>query len=87
MAIPSRSVSAFEAKNRLGRLLDRVEGGEELIITRHGEPVAKLVPVDKRTNNDAKNALDTFRKIRRALRNGAKISRDDIRNWKNEGRR
>ena len=39
-----REVGAFEAKNRLGSLLDRVEQGEEIVITRRGKPVAKLVP-------------------------------------------
>jgi len=37
-------VGAFEAKNTLGSLLDRVEHGEEIVITRHGKPVARLVP-------------------------------------------
>jgi len=37
-------IGAFEAKNTLGALLDRVERGEEVVITRHGKPVARLVP-------------------------------------------
>lgn len=37
-------IGAFEAKNTFGALLDRVEHGEEIIITRHGKPVARLVP-------------------------------------------
>lgn len=37
-------IGAFEAKNTLGSLLDRVENGEEIIITRHGRRVARLVP-------------------------------------------
>jgi prevent-host-death family protein len=37
-------VGAFEAKNTLGALLDRVESGEEVVITRHGKAVARLVP-------------------------------------------
>jgi prevent-host-death family protein len=36
-------VGAFEAKNKLGSLLDEVERGEEIVITRHGKPVARLV--------------------------------------------
>ncbi len=36
-------VGAFEAKNTLGSLLDLVEKGEEVTITRHGKPVARLV--------------------------------------------
>jgi prevent-host-death family protein len=39
-----QEIGAFEAKNKLGSLLDRVEQGEEIIITRHGKPVARLVP-------------------------------------------
>jgi prevent-host-death family protein len=37
-------IGAFEAKNRLSSLLDRVERGEEIIITRRCKPVAKLIP-------------------------------------------
>jgi prevent-host-death family protein len=37
-------IGAFQAKNTLGSLLDRVEAGEEIVITRHGRPVARLVP-------------------------------------------
>ena len=37
-------VGAFEAKNTLGALLDRVEQGEEIVITRHGRAVARLAP-------------------------------------------
>jgi prevent-host-death family protein len=37
-------VGAFEAKNTLGALLDRAEQGEEILITRRGKPVARLVP-------------------------------------------
>jgi prevent-host-death family protein len=37
-------VPLYEAKNRLSALLDQVERGAEITITRHGIPVAKLVP-------------------------------------------
>lgn len=39
-----REIGAFEAKNTLGTLLDHVQRGEEIVITRHGKPVARLVP-------------------------------------------
>lgn len=38
-----REIGAFEAKNTLGNLLDLVQKGEEVVITRHGKPVARLV--------------------------------------------
>ena len=56
-------IGAFEAKNTLGTLLDRVERGEEIIITRHGKPVARLVPNTRGADlNDAREALDRIRK-------------------------
>lgn len=41
------TVSVHEAKTHLSRLLQRVEAGEEVVIARAGEPVARLVPVSK----------------------------------------
>jgi len=41
-----REIGAFEAKNRLGTLLDWVAKGEEILITRRGKAVARLVPAD-----------------------------------------
>ena len=53
-------VGAFEAKTKLAELLDKVEAGETVTITRHGKPVAKLVPV-------AAELDDAERARRRAL--------------------
>ena len=39
------TVGTFEAKTHLTRLLDRVAAGEQITITRHGTPIARLVPV------------------------------------------
>ena len=43
-AIDNKHIGAYEAKTHLSDLLDRVERGEELVITRHGKPVARLIP-------------------------------------------
>jgi prevent-host-death family protein len=40
----ARTVSIYEAKTHLSRLVAQVEQGEEIEITRHGRPVARLVP-------------------------------------------
>ena len=55
-------VGAFEAKNKLGQLLDRVERGEEIVITRHGKEVARLVPPQKVFDRDQARAA--VRRIR-----------------------
>jgi prevent-host-death family protein len=84
----SNQVTAFEAKNRLGRLLDRVHAGEEITITRHGEPVAKLIPAPNGGSEEADRALAAMKRIRETLvKKGTKVSRREVRNWVNEGRR
>ncbi len=57
-----KQIGAFEAKNTLGTLLDHVERGEEIVITRHGKPVARLVPNTRRV--DQKQAQAAFDRIR-----------------------
>jgi prevent-host-death family protein len=52
-----RTVGAFEAKTYLSKLLDQVEAGETIVITRHGEPIAELVPARSRRQAAATSAL------------------------------
>jgi prevent-host-death family protein len=61
-------VGAYEAKTHLPKLLDRVAGGEQITITRHGVPVARLVPtepVPAQSLSEAVAALKAFRQGRR----------------------
>jgi prevent-host-death family protein len=44
MNAPLKSVGAYEAKTKLAELLERAAGGETITITKHDEPVARLVP-------------------------------------------
>ncbi len=62
-------VGAFEAKNKLAELLDRAERGEEVVITRRGKPVAKLVPIAGMVKNQerAHRAFERMRERARAL--------------------
>jgi prevent-host-death family protein len=46
MEIRRRTYSVAEAKAKLSKLLDRVETGEELVITRRGRPIARIAPAD-----------------------------------------
>jgi prevent-host-death family protein len=57
-----REVGAFEAKNKFGQLLDWVEDGEEVVITRHGREVARLVPAHR--GNDRAAARAAIQRIR-----------------------
>ena len=51
------SVGAYDAKTRLSELLNRVEKGEQIVITRHGRPVARLVP---ERSDDLAQAIDAL---------------------------
>ena len=45
-------VGLFDAKTHLSELIARVEAGETITITRHGRPVARLVPPGRRASSD-----------------------------------
>ena len=51
------SVTALEAKTRFGQLLERVAQGEEVIITKHEKPVARLVPEGRRNLESVRAAV------------------------------
>jgi prevent-host-death family protein len=81
-----RLVGAFEAKNKLGQLLDLVEQGEEITITRHGKEVARLVPAQSARNREVARAA--VRRIRERAEQ-RKLGRFDWSEWKSyrdEGR-
>ena len=52
-------VGAYTAKTHFGQLLDDVEAGEEVTITRNGKTVARLIPVE-RNRDDVRRAVDEF---------------------------
>ena len=80
----SNTVGAYEAKTHLSELLEKVEAGEEITITKHGAPVAKLVPVKKEVRPEERvAAIDRIQKLATRLSlSGLKV-KDLIR----EGRR
>lgn len=80
-----QEIGAFEAKNTLGTLLDRVEHGEEIIITRHGKPVARLLPHTEIVNqNEARAALVRIRK--RAQKLGMRFNWNALKAERDAGR-
>ena len=79
-----REIGAFEAKNTLGTLLDLVEKGEEIVITRRGKPVARLVP--NASGFDRAGAARAAADIV-ARRAGVKLGSLDVKELVSEGRR
>jgi prevent-host-death family protein len=82
-----QEIGAFEAKNTLGALLDRVQKGEEIIITRHGKPVARLIPETGARNLDAARAAAARLRARaKDAQRGAPITQDEWKAFRDEGR-
>ncbi len=78
-------VGAFEAKTHLPKLLDRVERGESVTITRHGRPVAQLVPCVRGGGDRALAAVRRIAALRKQLT--MKITLDELLALKHEGHR
>jgi prevent-host-death family protein len=65
-----KTVGIFEAKRQLLALLDQVERGEEIVITRYGRPVARLVPVGAVGRDRSKDTAARLKAFRRGRRLG-----------------
>jgi prevent-host-death family protein len=76
------TVGAFEAKTSLSALLERVAGGEEVLITKHGRAVARLVPAGAVDRTAAKAAIAAMRRESR----GPKLRGLSVRKARESGR-
>ena len=76
------TVKVGEAKTHLSDLLAKVEAGEEVIIARGNDPIAKLTRIRREEDIDALIA-----EVRAARANRSSTTQDEIRAWRDEGRR
>jgi prevent-host-death family protein len=74
-------VGVYEAKTRLTALLERVEHGEQFTITKHGRPIARLVPVERKSAERRREAIERIKELRKGQTLGMPL-KDAI----NEGR-
>ena len=81
------TVSLFDAKNRLSALIDQVEEGQEVTITRRGKPVARLVPIAAQADR-ANRAVEKLRALRQSIAaRGKSFSAAELKTYRDEGRR
>jgi prevent-host-death family protein len=80
----STRIGLAEAKNKLSEPVDRVAHGEEFIITRHDEAIARLVPARRPSRSELRSTVNQILALR--SRGGKPVSLDKIRAWKNTGR-
>ena len=85
------SVTAFEAKTRFGKLLERVARGEEVVITKHDKPVARLVPEGRASLESVREAVSRLKELRSKIAARTevkpKLSFDEFKSARDEGRR
>ena len=85
------TVTAFEAKTRFGELLERVGRGEEIVITRHDKPVARIIPEGSRRLEQVQQAVVALEQLRHQItartKGRAKLSDADVRSAIEAGRR
>ena len=76
-------IGIYEARTHWSEVIDRVEKGEEITITRHGTPVAKLVPANGHAKASVAEAIEELRRFRRKHKLGGLTVKQMI----EEGRR
>jgi len=81
-------VTAFDAKTRFGELLERVSKGEEVVITRHDKPVARLVPEGAQRLDEVRRSVQGLRDLQQRIRrrSKAKLSDREVRSAIEQGR-
>lgn len=84
------TVTAFEAKTHMGKLLDRVANGEEIIITRHDKPIARIVPEGRASVESLRETVMGLRALRARIagrKETRRLTDREIKSAVREGRR
>lgn len=79
-----KQIQASIAKAKLAELLDEVERGETIEITRHGKPIAALVPRTVHQHREIAEARAAILEIRKRTK---PVTREEILAWRDEGRK
>ena len=79
-----KTVGSYEAKTHLPRLLDEVAAGETITITKHGRPVARLVPPDADQRLSVEDVIAQLRALRQGQRH--RTTAAELRAWIEAGR-
>ena len=59
------TVGIYEARTRWSELIGKVSKGEEVTVTRHGVPVARIVPIDGQKKASVREAIESLKEFRR----------------------
>jgi prevent-host-death family protein len=76
-----REIQASDAKARLSQLLDEVERGETIVITRRGRAIARIIPESDRRRREIDEALADIRELRKHTGEPVSVYSDSRRDW------
>ena len=82
MKIKKNVIGAFDAKTHLGQILENVQKGDEVTITKRGKPVARIIPYREKISMSNKDVLNEFSNIRNSIK-----GKVNIKDYINEGRK
>lgn len=77
-----RDIQASDAKTHLPQILDEVERGETVRITRHGRPIARIVPEANRRQEEIDRAIESIKALRRRT---GKVTLEELLAFRHEG--
>ena len=79
-----KQVKSSDAKARFSELLDEVERGETVVITRHGKPIAHIQPARDQRQEEARLAMEEIAATRKSA---PRATAEEILEWRDHGRR
>lgn len=77
-----REIQASDAKAHLSQLLDEVERGETIVITRRGRAIARMIPESGPRQHEIRDAIENIKELRKHT---GKVSIEEILAWRHEG--
>lgn len=79
----TQTMQASEAKTHFLRILDKVEQGETIVITRHGRTIARIIPAPEIDHERVRRAIEGMRSLRKKI---GRLSLEEILSARDEGR-
>jgi len=64
----NQQIGAFEAKTHFSQLISEVERGADYVVTKHGKPVAKIIPFEKKPEMTRQEAIENLKAMRKLFR-------------------
>jgi|KBSSwiStaDraftv2_1062776.scaffolds.fasta_scaffold291719_1 prevent-host-death family protein len=79
-----KNIQATKAKAQFSEILDEVERGGTVIITRHGKPIVRMTPMAEDRQSEIRDVIAKMKQLRLGTKG---VTVEEILQWRDEGRR